>query len=209
MVAIAEKVRRYLAARPAVVECLRLGIINYSALAREISPSQPGDAVVQGVRRFKQRLKRERSTEGRLAKMLQNVEVVLRTGLILYPLPRLLSCSDRQQLMELGQLSFVKYFECETRAVAVCSADLEKRVPSALRGSGHGIRDIVQVSLRHSAEVVETPGVMARLFGTFAQGDVAVLESITCAGEQLLYVRARDLEKVVALLHSRYSSRGP
>jgi hypothetical protein len=108
-----QKVRDYLAARPAIVECLRLGIVNYSALAREIGPPSARDALVQAVRRYQARLKRERSTEDRLARVLQKVEVVIRTNVTLFQLTRTLSDTERHKLLERKKVCFLHLFECE------------------------------------------------------------------------------------------------
>jgi hypothetical protein len=128
-----DKVRNYLAARPAIVECLRLGIVNYSALAREIGPPADRDALVQALRRYQARLKRERSTEDRLARVLQRVEVVVRTNVTLFQLTRALSDAERHKLFGRKKGGFLHVFEGETRAIVACSSDSVRDIPSSVR----------------------------------------------------------------------------
>ena len=201
-----QKVRDYLAARPAIVECLRLGIINYSALAREIGPASTRDALVQALRRYKGRLKRERSAEDRLARVLQRVEVVIRTNVTLYQLTRALSDTERQKLLARRKSSFLHVFECETRSIVVCGSDSAHELPGSIRSGSSSVSSLAQVSLRHSADVAKTPGVLARLLGTLAQHDILVVETVTCVGEQLLYVESRDVQKIMGLIESGYTS---
>jgi hypothetical protein len=58
--------------------------------------------------------------------------------------------------------------------------------------------------LKHSVDVAKTPGVLARLLGTLAQHDVLVVETVTCVGEQLLYVESRDIQKIMGLIETGY-----
>jgi hypothetical protein len=202
------RIRDYLAARPAIVECLRLGIVNYSALAREIGPPSARDALVQALRRYKSRLKRERSTEDRLARVLQKVEVVIRTNVTLFQLTRVLTETERQKLLEYRKTRLLHVFECETRSIVVCGGDSVHELPASIRSGGGSVPALAQVSLRHSTEVAKTPGVLARLLGTLAQHDILVVETVTCVGEQLLYVESRDLQKIMGLIDTGYTAAG-
>lgn len=201
-----QKVRDYLAARPAIVECLRLGIVNYSALAREIGPHSARDALVQAVRRYQARLKRERSTEDRLARVLERVEVVIRTNVTLVQLTRALTDTERHKLLERRKTGFLHVFECETRSIVVCGSDSVQDLPSSIRSGGVSVPSLAQVSLRQSADVAKLPGVLARLLGMLAQHDILVVETVTCAGEQLLYVESRDIQKIMGLIETGYTS---
>lgn len=200
------KVRDYLAARPATVESLRLGIVNYSALAREIGPPSARDALVQALRRYQARLKRERSTEDRLARVLQKVEVVIRTNVTLFQLTRTLSDGERHKLLERRKEGFLHVFEGETRSIVACSSDSLHELPSSIRSGGISVPSLAQVAIRHSSDVAKLPGVLARLLGVLAQHDVLVVETVTCVGEQLLYVESRDVQRIMGLIETGYTA---
>ena len=206
MTSASERVRAYLAARPSIVECLRLGIVNYSALAREIGPASARDALVQAISRYRGRLKRERSVEHRLARILDKVDVVIRTNVTLYQLSRALTDSERLRITERRRCAFLNMFECEARSIVVCSADSVQDVPASVRASGTLISSLSQVLLRHSVKVAAMPGVLARLHGIFAQHDILVVETVTCLGEQLLYVESRDVQRIMGLIETRYKT---
>jgi hypothetical protein len=206
MISAPQKVRDYLSARPAIVECLRLGIVNYSALAREIGPASARDALVQALRRYQSRLKRERSIEDRLARVLQKVEVVIRTNVTIVQLQRPLSESERHKLLERKKVGFLHVFEGETRSIVVCSSDSIHELPSSIRLKGISVSSLAQVAIRHSADVAKLPGVLARLLGMLAQHDILVVETVTCVGEQLLYVESRDIQKIMGLIETGYAS---
>jgi len=203
MLSAPSKVRDYLAARPSIVECLRLGIVNYSALAREIGPPSARDALVQALRRYRGRLKRERSVEDRLARVLQKVEVVIRTNVTLYQLERVLSDTERRTLHDGRKSGHIHAFECETRAIVVCGSDAIHDLPRSIRAE-RSVSSLAQVCLKHSVDVAKTPCVLARLLGTLAQHDVLVVETVTCVGEQLLYVESRDVQKIMGLIETGY-----
>jgi hypothetical protein len=201
-----DKVRDYLAARPAIVECLRLGIVNYSALAREIGPPSARDALVQALRRYKARLKRERSTEDRLARVLQRVEVVVRTNVTLFQLTRALSDTEQHKLFERRKRGFLQVFQGETRAIVACTSDSIHEIPSSVRSGSICVSSLAQVAIRHSAVVAKLPGVLARLLGVLAQHDVLVVDTLTCVGEQILYVESRDVQKIMGLIETGYTA---
>jgi hypothetical protein len=54
--------------------------------------------------------------------------------------------------------------------------------------------------------VAKLPGVLARLLGVLAQHDVLVVETVTCVGEQLLYVESRDIQKIMGLIETGYTA---
>ena len=200
-----QKIRDYLAARPAIVECLRLGIVNYSALAREIGPATARDALVQALRRYQGRLKRERSTEDRLARVLRKVEVVIRTNVTLVQLTRPLTDTERHKLLERRKGSFLHVFEGETRSIVVSGSDSVHELPLSIRSGGTSVSALAQVAIRHLADVAKLPGVLARLLGMLAQHDILVVETVTCVGEQLLYVESRDIQKIMGLIETGYT----
>jgi hypothetical protein len=200
-----DKVRDYLAARPAIVECLRLGIVNFSALAREIGPPSARDALVQALRRYNARLKRERSIEDRLARVLQKVEVLVRTNVTLFQVTRTLSDTEQHKLLERRKRGFLHVVQGETRSIVACSSDLISDIPSSIRSGSICVSSLAQIAIRHSAEVAKLPGVLARLLGVFAQHDVLVVDTLTCVGEQILYVESRDVQKIIELIETGYT----
>jgi hypothetical protein len=201
-----QKVRDYLAARPSIVECLRLGIVNYSALAREIGSPSARDALVQALSRYQARLKRARSTEDRLARVLQRVEVIVRTNVTLFQLTRALSNTEQHKLLERRERGFIHVFQGETRSIVACSSDSLYELPSSIRSGSTCVSSLAQVAIRHSADVAKLPGVLARLLGVLAQNDVLVVETLTCAGEQILYVESRDIQKIMGLIETGYTA---
>jgi hypothetical protein len=206
MFSASSKVRDYLAARPAIVECLRLGIVNYSALARELGPPSARDALVQALSRYKARLKRERSTEDRLARVLQRVEVVVRTNVTLLQLTRPLDDAEQRKLLERRKRGFLHVFAGETRSIVACSSDSLHELPSSIRSGSICVPSLAQVAIRHSTDVAKLPGVLARLLGVLAQHDVLVVETLTCVGEQILYVESRDVQKIMGLIETGYTT---
>ena len=141
--------------------------------------------------------------EDRLARVLQKVEVVIRTNVTLYQLERVLSDTERRALYDGRKSSHIHAFECETRAIVVCGSDAIHDLPRSIRAE-RSVSSLAQVCLKHSVDVAKTPGVLARLLGTLAQHDVLVVETVTCVGEQLLYVESRDVQKIMGLIETGY-----
>ena len=80
---IAEIVREYIGAHPSIMDCLRYGVINYSALSRMIMDEYKIDnmvAVLIASRRYAEELQKEKNyLEKRIKEILKRSRINIKT----------------------------------------------------------------------------------------------------------------------------------
>ena len=86
MASITMRVHQYIAEHPSVRDCLKKGIINYSALSRKIAgdlklEERNFDAVLVACRRFERKFK-ENPVEGQIREILKKSKLQIRNKMI-------------------------------------------------------------------------------------------------------------------------------
>jgi hypothetical protein len=203
---ISRLTNRYLATQPAVRECLARGIINHSALARDICIAfevDEFDAALAATRRYAERLKRQRSEESKVHSLLKRTKLRIRNSMtvIITRGPGLSQDIHKLQkkiLEERGEFSVIQGED----AVTIVTNDEYAAVVRQLCG-----RDLVkissrlvQVTLLFDKRIETTPGVLAYIFGLLADAKVNILEEMSCWTDVMLMISEDDLTKTLEAL---------
>lgn len=207
---IAQRTIQYITSRPAIRECLRRGIVNYSALAREIC-SHYGftthPPVVAAARRYSQRLIGMNSSDRKIDSALRNARILFRSGIGITVFDRPLSESQLERLQKIvrGIGSSCNIVQGEQRGIIVHPDEYRQSVTAIIKSEIVEIfEDLVQITITQSVKVMTTHGVAARLFSLLAQAEISPIESLMIGGEHLLYIQEKDLVKVINLIQSGY-----
>jgi len=209
---IAKKTKEYIVARPAIHHCLRRGIINYSALAREIaqfyriSDLAP---IMVAASRYSKRLQRVGSVDKKIDRAIKNSDVTMTTDVYLFAISLPTPQKTTLRLHELQAANECRLVKGNKRALIVCPG----RNSAQLRGvlgklilREHG--DLIQISIVQSVEVMKLPGVASRLFGLLGEAGIAIVDSFMIAGEHIMFCDRRDIPRVNELVHQGYLGRG-
>ncbi len=207
---VAQTVKRMIYERPCILEALRLGIVNYSALAlllkRELE-SKKINASVSAVKvalvRFAKNLRKEAPGQPRGAtrvlarstlSLIDDVEVVTldaRKGKSL--LPRILTHARAARFFQLAQST-------DTMTLMV-----DRETAERLRDLIHGgvlnyMRRQAAVILKSPPEIVTTPGVVSYLTFLLSSRGINVTQIISCYRDTILVVDSRDALQVYSVL---------
>ena len=203
----AKLVRRYIQERSSVRDCLRAGLINYSALARSICQSErieKSSAVEIACRRTRQALLRsaEPATET-AARILRHAKLKIRTDMlaVIAAKPRDFSRIGKLREAIVAQRGDFNVIESEEVVVVVTN---ESNLPAVKKCFGAGLlkvnQGLVQISLAFDRRMETTPGVVAVIYSLLAEQGINVCEEFSCWIDMIILLQRKDLSKALEVL---------
>ncbi|MGA8664111.1 MAG: ACT domain-containing protein [Thermoplasmata archaeon] len=204
---IARRVRDYLDGQPVIADAIRLGIANYSAIARRICddleitqteaviaacrryPKGPGESArAAGVRRVIRKSRIETRTKVATITVSQGVDVLQRLGDVVEEL------LDENSLCRLIQVS--------RGTVIIVGEDAVSRVTKRLREDQIiGVRrNLIEVAVTSPESIEETPGLLTLLTGVLSAQGINIVEALSCYTDTIFLLDHADLNAALAVL---------
>lgn len=197
---IAAQVREYIDARPVVRDALSRGIVNLSALTREIVANTDlsrKHAVLAACRRY-QESQDEPSYEEDIRDVLKRSKLEVRTQVANLTVTRSWSFLDKLQraVKEVRRHDVPIHVLHGSHATTIITdegfhEDLVDLVgPDDLINVREGL---VEMSIKSPTVIEDTPGILAFLSKSLAQRGVSLVEAISCYEETIFLVEKDDL----------------
>jgi aspartokinase len=202
-----QAVRRYVLSHPSIRDCLQLGLVNHSALARRICDElkiESFDAVLAGIKRFPVKAGGVSSQDAitRIISQAQ-LKVTSRIAVLVAARPR-----DPEKILSIQSAIRKKRGRClAIESDEVVTLIISQQYLSLVQGQ---LRNLVLSVTEHLAiiqvvldkQVEETPGVVAYFYGLLAFHGINVREEASCWTDILLVVDERDLSRTLLALES-------
>jgi hypothetical protein len=207
MTLVARQVREYISAHPSVSDGLKMGIVNYSALARRISKElgiRRLEAVLAACRRYpvdklrgysedavRRMLSKSRiQTRSKIATItvVEGVDVLQRLGDVVEEL------LDENRVCRLIQVS--------QGTVIIVDDDSVSRVTKKLR-SEHIIgvtRGLVEIDVTSPETIEKTPGLLAFLAGALASRGINIVEEMSAYTDTIFLLERKDMTRAMEVL---------
>ena len=217
MITISQAVQDIIKETPFLEDGLARGIINLSALARQIKPriakrlyKKPTDAaIIMALLRSSFRLKKKSPRENEL-KNLRNLTV--RSGLVEYAFhPSTSLFSLQKELFSASEHDrelFVSLSQGLSEVTLITSADLvpkvEKLIPK--RSIIDKIVNLAAITLKLRPEHIYIPGVQYSLLKALAWEDINIIETISTYSEITLVVENKDLDRAFSCIQKATAS---
>jgi len=204
---VARQVREYIGAHPSISDGLKMGIVNYSALARRISKElgiRRLEAVLAACRRYpvdklrgysedavRRTLSKSRiQTRSKVATItvVEGVDVLQRLGDVVEEL------LDENRVCRLIQVS--------QGTVIIVDDDSVSRVTKKLR-SEHIIgvtRGLVEIDVTSPETIEKTPGLLAFLTGALASRGINIVEEMSAYTDTIFLLERKDMTRAMEVL---------
>jgi sulfur transfer complex TusBCD TusB component (DsrH family) len=204
---VARQVREYIGAHPSISDGLKMGIVNYSALARRISKElgiRRHEAVLAACRRYpvdklrgysedavRRTLSKSRiQTRSKVATItvVEGVDVLQRLGDVVEEL------LDENRVCRLIQVS--------QGTVIIVDDDSVSRVTKKLR-SEHIIgvtRGLVEIDVTSPETIEKTPGLLAFLTGALASRGINIVEEMSAYTDTIFLLERKDMTRAMEVL---------
>lgn len=204
---ITRRAQSYIFKRPSLRECLARGLINHSALARQICDElkiEQFDGVLAAIKRFGNRLSLGAQDQN-VMKLLRDVQIRVSNRLAiavasappnfekLFLLQRRIR-KERRRFNMIDGDDFITLLFSQQYV-----ADVEACVGNSLKSM---VSNLAQINLVFDARIETTPGVVAQLYGVLAYHGINVREEMSCWTDVILVVDERDLARTLAVFES-------
>lgn len=203
---IAKMTQSYIAEHPSIKDCVRKGVVNFSALAREICRDRDisrFDAVLIACQRYARRVQGQSTNEKRILSLLRGAKMQVnnKMAVIIMEKPR-----DYERLYQLQRAvkregHIFNLIDGKDAVVVITADDFVDEFREAFRGRIKKLStSVVQITMTFDQRVESTPGVVSYVYSMLAENDVNVLEELSCWTELMLIVEERDLSKTLRIL---------
>ncbi|NDC39930.1 MAG: hypothetical protein EBZ48_18185 [Proteobacteria bacterium] len=203
---IAEITNRYISEHPSIKDCLRRGLINYSALAREIcqySGSTKFDAVLVACRRYLRRLRSQVAHERRITELLRRARVRLRNkiAVVIIEKPRDYERLYRlQRDVKLARGDF-NLIEGEDSLTVITNTDFLPVIREAFKNRIRKVtEEQVQITMLFEEKIETTSGVVAFIYSLLAEHGINVREEMSCWTDVMLVLDEHDAARAMRVL---------
>jgi sulfur transfer complex TusBCD TusB component (DsrH family) len=204
---IARQVRDYLDGRPVLANALRLGVANYSAVARRISEDldlRQTEAVIAACRRYP-RGRGESTRASGVERVLRKSRIETRTKVATITVSQGADILQRLgDIVEelLDENSLCRLIQVSRGTVIIVDEDSVARVTRALR-DGQVIRvrkNLVEVTVASPESIEETPGLLNLLTGVLAGKGINIVEALSCYTDTIFLLAQGDLNDAITVL---------
>lgn len=204
---VAKVVRDYITSHPSIQDALRMGIVNYSALARKICKElsiRHEEAVLAACRRFPMETLRGYS-EDAVRRMLQRSRIQTRTKVATVTVVE--GVDVLQRLGDVVEELLDENRECRLIQVSqgtviIVDDDSVSRVTKKLRSEQIiGVtRGLVEIAVTSPETIEKTPGLLAFLSGALASQRINIVEEMSCYTDTIFIFERKDMTRAMEVL---------
>lgn len=198
---------KYIREHPSVQDCLERGLINYSALAREICDATEVtsfDAVLVACRRYYQKKRVHVSREQRIIALVKKSKVRVRNKIAVATIEKNKGLEKALEIQnsvkkEKGDFNLIEGEDVFTIITNVEYLPLIKKVftTSVVKSS----TGLAQITLLFGENLEMTPGVLSFIYKMFAEYDINIREEMSCWKDVMVVIDEKDVAKVMQMLN--------
>jgi len=207
---IAKLVKELVETKPAVKECMSLGIVNYSALARLFTEelekkghSTTVGAVKMALIRLGEELKGKKARfEESIRGVIAGTVISLQSDLSVITAERSAVLKNLKELSK--EMRNARFFQLtqgvETFVITVSSEDREVPLKLLREGVIETIDGQAAIVLISPDSILEKPGIIAFITSVLASNGINITQVISCHRDTILVVDRRDAPRAYQLL---------
>ncbi len=198
--------QQYILGHPSVRDCIKLGLINYSALSREICKAnriRSFDAVLVACRRQSGKIKNTETQQSRILSLVNDARLKLTNRMLvaIAEKPR-----DFERVYELQRE--IRRVRGEFRLIEggdwitiISEEKFEAEIKEVFKGRLLRLSTgLAQLVLSFDERIEVTPGVVSFVYGRLAENGINVLEEMSCWTDLLLVLAEQDAAKALKVL---------
>src|SRR3989338_260778 len=204
-----ELTKEYIKDHPSIKNCLRMGLVNYSALARliakelHIERKMSMEAILVAARRFQMELGKDRVQVEQIKNMLARSEVELRNKITVLIVEK---SFDFEYINSIHQRIHTEhnpfYFLEGSDNYTIITAEkylplLEAKLKGKILKKHH---NLALIMFKSAKEIESQLGVIAYLTSLFAENGVNIVEFLSCWTDTLFVIDTKDVPGALAFL---------
>ncbi len=202
---IAKKTGNFVLSKPFVRECLKKGLVNFSALARKIIEEEKlmdsdFDAVLVALRRLSEKHIPSKDFEARIIGLLKKGKTEAKNRITVIVLDNRVLLSQFAKLInEAVENDETFHLINGTHTFTViCSFEVGQKILKTFHS--HVISEknnLAEIVVRTGKEIESTPGVVAYMYSRFAENGINIIETLSSWTETVFVVEEKDTLKAM------------
>ncbi|MBU1975463.1 MAG: ACT domain-containing protein [Nanoarchaeota archaeon] len=205
---IQRAVEEYLSGSKGTKDCLRTGLINYSALSRQICkevkiPAKHFDAVLIACRRYGDKLRKKPGAENQVRQILKNSNLEIKNKVAVAVVEKNIFFNNLLSLNKevKAKNELFRVIEGVNAITVITSQEFLGRVKQTFKNKIIRINEnLIEVTVKSSADLENVPGVMAYLYSLFGDKEINIVETMSCWTDTIFVIEEKDLGNVMDVL---------
>ncbi len=206
---ITKLTEQYIQAHPSVKDCLRKGMINYSALTRKIAEDsgldlkKSFDAILIACRRYFRKIKKESIHENKIIDILKKSKLEVKNKIIVAVIEKGIYFSNLWDLQKSikDKSEIFHVIEGSTTITIITADEFKEEIKKLFRNKIVKIsEELAEVTLKSTEELEKTPGVVAYLTSLLSENNINIIETMSTWTDTLFVIEEKDIGKAMVVL---------
>ncbi len=212
MITISEEIKKIVLSSPFLEEGILKGIINLSALAREIKPQiektlmrkLSDSAILMALKRFSDNLEGETFIAIETKKKLGDISV--RSNLMEFTFLKSDTIFEKQKLLMMGienkRDNFFTFTQGIYELTIISGTDLEEQIEDVFKGETlkKKLLNLSAIIIKLPPESVDQPGVHYSILKQLAWNKINVVEVVSTFTEFIVILSRKDIDRAFSIL---------
>jgi len=205
---IAKATEEYIASHPSIKDCLKMGLVNYSALSRKIieelglKGEKNFEAVLVASRRYVEKARFPKAREDAIMDILKKSSLETRSKMAVAILDQtvpLASIIDLAKEITEEDGSF-HLIEGSKTFTVITDQKFEPRISQRFKFGLIKVRkDLVEILLKAPKDIEKTCGVIGYIYSLFGENEINILETMSSWTDTLVVIEEKDLSKAMKI----------
>lgn len=200
---------KYINEHPSVKDCVRKGLINYSALTRKISEDlnldlkKNFDAILIACRRYFSKVKKEDVLETKIINILKQSKLEVKNKIIVVVVEKDIYFNHLIELhKEIKKKAEVFHIiEGSKTITLITTSEFLEYIEKLFKNKILRVTEnLAEINLKSSEELEKTPGVIAYLTTLLAENGINIIETMSTWTDTLFVIAENDIAKVMSVL---------
>ncbi len=193
---------------PVIKECIAKGLVNFSELARQIIKQEKignenFDALVVAIRRYAEKTKPRKENEKAIVELLQKSNLEMKNKICSVVADETTAFSQLSKLIvEINEKQEpIHLIQGSRTFTIITSQNFLEKIERLFAGKIISKKkNLLQIVIRSSPTIESTPGVVAFIYGLFAEKGINIVETMSSWTETLILIEEKDIEKSMKAL---------
>ena len=203
---ITKLTEKYISEHPSIKDCVKTGIVNYSALARKICDFHKFDkfdAVLIACRRYFWKIKNQDVHENSIIELVKNVKLRIRNKIIVAIIekPHNMELIYKFQKKVRRQKNDINLVEGEEVLTIITNSNYIDEIKELFKLRLIKVNEnLVQITMIFDEKIETTSGVVTYIYGLLASKGINIFEEISCWTDLIIVIDEKDLVKAMEVL---------
>ena len=202
-----ELTEAYISGHRSLKDCLKKGVINYSALSRiigrelGIEKKTSREAIVVAARRFREKIK-DGALEDAIIRLFKDSSMEIKNNIVIYTLDKSIYPESLVEIEKSVKKEKDLFFSIEgTKTITVMIQQKNSRlIEGRFKNNIFKKRANLSLITLSNPGIEDTPGAIYHLAGLFFENEINIEEFMSCHDDTIIVIESKNIAKAINFL---------